>query len=98
VTTTYRIAPGALCEMLDDKAAIVNPDGTELITLNQVGSIIWQTLAAHPGSDIHRLVEAVQELGGAPGHDAVELDAREFLDRLVLRGLVVADTGGPAPQ
>ena len=36
---------GVLAEVLDDRAMLVAPDGTELITLNPTGTAVWESLA-----------------------------------------------------
>jgi hypothetical protein len=91
---TYRTAEGALFEVLDGRAAIVNPEGTELVTLNQVGSLIWSALEQRPGSGVEYLVGEVVAATDAPIKSEVESDARKFLSQLVDRGLVIAEPDG----
>ena len=40
----YRRADGVLSEILEGRAMLVAPDGTELITLNPTGTAVWDAL------------------------------------------------------
>ena len=85
----YRRAEGVLAEVLDDRAMLVAPDGTELITLNPTGTAVWETLAdeSDPGALAAKLHEARPDVP----LDRLESDVRDFLTELEVAGLVVAE-------
>jgi hypothetical protein len=85
----YRRAEGVLAEVLDDRAMLVAPDGTELITLNPTGTAVWETLAdeGDPGALAAKLHEERPEVP----LDRLESDVRGFLTELEVAGLVVAE-------
>lgn len=85
--TTYRRAEGVLAEVLDGRAALVNPAGTELFTLNPVGSVVWGALDGEQGLDV--LVGAVISACGPVAQDVVAADVQRFLDELRTLGLIV---------
>ena len=39
-----RRSPDVTYEVVDDRAMLLDPSGRELITLNPVGSVVWETL------------------------------------------------------
>ena len=41
---SLRRSPDVTYEVVDDRAMLLDPSGKELITLNPVGSIVWETL------------------------------------------------------
>jgi hypothetical protein len=83
----YRRAEGVLAEVLDDRAMLVAPDGTELITLNPTGTAVWESLAdeGDPGALAARLHEQRPDVP----LDRLEADVRVFLTELEVAGLVV---------
>ena len=70
----------AYFEVVEDKAVIVDPAGTELLTLNQVGTIVWHLLdgqrdeASITGELAARFPEVPRE--------TLEADVRRFLSEL----------------
>jgi hypothetical protein len=84
----YRQAEGVLAEDLDGKAAIVDPEGKELITLNLVGSLVWNLLDGR--RDVDAVVSAVVEECAPVEHRTVEVDVRAFLAELTTLHLIVA--------
>lgn len=87
--TTYRRADGVLAEVLDDRAMLVAPDGTELITLNLTGTAVWETLADE--SDPAAVAAKLHEQRPDVALDRLEADVRAFLTELEAAGLVVAE-------
>lgn len=85
---TFTRAPGALTEHVEGKAMVVRPDGSELLTLNPVGTIVWDELAA--GADRAALVDAVARRFPAVERSRIERDVDAFLDQLLAAGLVVS--------
>ena len=85
----YRRADGVLSEVIGDRAALVNPDGTELLTLNPVGTLVWEALPDAGSVDelVARVTAACEEVPAAQ----VAGDVSAFLDELRRLGLVVAD-------
>jgi Coenzyme PQQ synthesis protein D (PqqD) len=86
---TYRRAEGVLSEILEGRAMLVAPDGTELITLNATGTAVWDALAdlGDPSAIAGRLHES------RPGVelDVLEADVRSFLTDLEASALVVSE-------
>jgi hypothetical protein len=80
----YRRADGVLSETLEDRAMLVAPDGTELITLNPTGTAVWDALE-HEG-DPHALAARLHEQ-----RPEVALDVLAFLEELQAAALVVAE-------
>ena len=83
----YRRAEGVLAEVLDDRAMLVAPDGTELITLNPTGPAVWETLADE--GDPAALAAKLHEQRPEVPLDRLEADVRDFLTELEVAGLVV---------
>ncbi len=82
----YRRAEGVLAEVLDGRAALVNPEGTELLTLNPVGSVVWEALEGEQSLD--GLVAAVSA-ACSPVPPGVVADVQRFVDELCSLGLVM---------
>ena len=87
--TTYRLADGVLAEILDDRAMLVAPDGTELITLNLTGTAVWESLA--DASDVAAVAARLHEQRPEVALDRLEADVQAFLTELEAAGLVVAE-------
>ena len=86
---SYRRAEGVLSEILEGRAMLVAPDGTELITLNATGTAVWDALGdlGDPSAIARRLHES------RPGVelDVLEADVRSFLTELEASALVVSE-------
>jgi hypothetical protein len=89
MTGVYRRADGVLSEVIGDKAALVNPEGTELLTLNPVGSIVWEALPE--AGKVEELVACVTAACENVPAAQVAADVSGFLDELQRLGLIVAD-------
>ena len=85
----YRRAEGVLAEILDDRAMLVAPDGTELITLNPTGTAVWETLADE--GDPSAVAVKLHEQRPDVAFELLESDVRTFLTELEVAGLVVAE-------
>jgi Coenzyme PQQ synthesis protein D (PqqD) len=85
----YHRAEGVLAEVLDDRAMLVAPDGSELITLNPTGTAVWETLAdeGEPAALAAKLHEQRPDVP----LDRLESDVRDFLTELEVAGLVVVE-------
>jgi Coenzyme PQQ synthesis protein D (PqqD) len=85
----YRRADGVLSEILDGRAMLVAPDGTELITLNPTGTAVWDALAdaGEPSAIAARLHDTRTDVS----LDVLEADVLAFLTELEEAALVVAE-------
>ena len=84
----YRRADGVLAEVIDGRAALVNPAGTELVTLNPTGTVVWEALAEPAELDhvVTSLVDACDDVDRA----VAAADAKALLDELAGLGLVLS--------
>jgi len=87
MTSIYRPADSVLSEQVDGRALLINATSDELITLNSVGSAIWQELLLGERT-VDELVGAVQERFPDAPADTVIDDVRVFLQSLHDAGLV----------
>lgn len=80
-------APNVIHEVIDERAMLVSPDGSELITLNPVGTMVWDLLGTpvEAGELAGRLLPRLEGVS----LDQLERDIREFLDSLNEQGLVL---------
>jgi hypothetical protein len=86
---TYAAAPGVMAEQVDGRTLLIDAASTELITLNQVGSLVWRALGSERVS-VDQLVDAVTSTFVDAPVDRVRADVQAFLDQLVEDGLVDA--------
>lgn len=75
--------------MSGDRAVLLDSNGTELITLNPVGSLVWNAIDGWTdrASLVTRLGEQFPEIPT----DQIVGDVEEFLDELRAAGLVLID-------
>ncbi len=86
-------APGTTAERFGDRTLVVDEAGTEVTTLNSVGSIVWWALDGQ--LDEAGLADVVLAQTTAADSDAVSADVAAFLTSLVAAGLAVpADAAG----
>jgi hypothetical protein len=83
---TLRPAPEVIYEVIDGRAMLVSPDGAELISLNAVGTMVWESLAtagdpARIAAELHPRFEGVSL-------DELQRDIADFLEELRQQGLV----------
>jgi hypothetical protein len=73
-------------EVVDGRAVLVDPTGSELITLNPVGSMIWAALEQPANADTltERLLPEFEDVT----HDQLHADIVEFLTELTQLGLL----------
>lgn len=45
----WQRAPRVVYEIVDGQAVVVDPDGTELLTLNPMGTLVWEELDGRRG-------------------------------------------------
>jgi hypothetical protein len=98
---TFRRTPGVIHDLLDDRPVLIDALGTELITLNHVGGLVWQSLDGTRDSTAVAAQVAERFQGVEPA--LITRDVELFLDELRRLGLVEetdspAQRGEPAPQ
>ena len=86
----YKRAAGVLEELVDGRRVLVTPEGDELLTLNESGSVIWDALA-EPG-DAKTIAGRVRDRFPVDA-DVLEADAAAFLAELTAATVVVEDSG-----
>jgi hypothetical protein len=84
-------SPAVIYEIVDGRAVLVDPDGTEIITLNAVGTLVWEALDGTRGAP--ELATTI-----APGLEGVTLpelehDIGEFLTEVEEAGLITPSVG-----
>ena len=87
-----RRAAGVNYEVIDGQAVVIDPDGRELVTLNDVGTMIWEHLDGQRG-----VTELVDELLGnfdGVSRKQFEADVIAYLDELREAGIVSPVDGG----
>jgi hypothetical protein len=84
---TPRRADDVSFEVIDGRAILVDPDGRELITLNAVGTLVWE--AADGQLDEAGLAGRLSSRFPAVPAAQIEADVRQFLGELRQLRLVV---------
>jgi Coenzyme PQQ synthesis protein D (PqqD) len=85
--STFRVTSGVLWEQVDVKVMLIDSASSELVTLNPVGSLVWQAMAAKPET-LSDLVEVV--VNAFPELDPAQAsaDVEAFLEELLRLGFV----------
>lgn len=90
----WQRSPRVVYEVVDGQAVLVDPGGTELLTLNAVGTLVWEELdgARDPAELAAALIEHFDGVTLAE----FERDITEFLAEVEAAGLVCPsdDTAG----
>lgn len=90
--TVVRRHSDASYRMIEGAALIVMPREAKLLTLNQVGSRVWELLEKQTAAQVARAIAEEFDVG----YDDALQDTLRFLAKLFERGMVVAETeGGP---
>ena len=78
-------------EVVDGRAVLVDPSGSELITLNPVGSMIWNALAepTDAAAITDRLLPEFEDVT----HEQLHADIVAFLNELTELGLLTTEAG-----
>jgi hypothetical protein len=84
----YRQSPEVVHESINGRSTLVDPSGQELITLNPVGSLVWEALGTP--MDHQELTRSIVERFPDVDAEQVANDVGEFIDELLDIGLVVA--------
>ena len=83
----WQRSPRVVYEVIDGRAVLVDPEGVELLTLNAVGTLVWEALdgARDPAALADDLVERFQGVT----RDDLERDIAAFLAELEAGALVL---------
>jgi hypothetical protein len=83
----YRRSSTVTWELVDERAVILDAEGSTLTTLNPIGTLIWRQLdePRDPAELSARLASRFPSVD----RSELESDARHFLDCLARDGLVV---------
>jgi hypothetical protein len=82
----WQRSPGVVYEVVDGQAVLVDPEGAELLTLNQVGTLVWEALDGRRGPD--ELATALLGRVSGVGADEFARDIADFLAEVEAAGLV----------
>ena len=85
--------PGVVSDVIEGKAVLVDAAGRELITLNSVGTIVWEALDGR--RDVAGLCDVVAARYPSTPRTQVETDVGSFLAEL--SGLGLVSESAPAP-
>ena len=82
----WQRSPRVVYEVVDGQAVLVDPEGVELVTLNPVGTLVWQELDGR--REAAELASALLgRLEGVTGPE-LERDVAEFLAELEMAALI----------
>jgi coenzyme PQQ biosynthesis protein PqqD len=87
-----RRAAGVSYEVVDGQAVVIDPEGRELITLNEVGTQVWEQLDGERG--VTEIVDALLGKFEGVSRDDFERDVRAFLDELREAEILAPDPPG----
>jgi coenzyme PQQ biosynthesis protein PqqD len=82
-------SPRVTYEVVDGQAVLLDPDGVELITLNAVGTLVWEELDGR--RDASELAQALADRFDGVTVEELERDVRTFLEEMVDARLVDTD-------
>jgi len=82
---TFDIADGVLWEVVDTKVMLIDRTSQELVTLNPVGSLVWQAMAEGPTSTAQLAKVLTDAFPGLDDERAIA-DVTAFVDELVKLG------------
>jgi hypothetical protein len=81
-----RRADHVIWEVTGTRAVLLDPDGSELITLNPVGTLVWEAIDGQSPDVIADLIHP--RLEGVT-REQLATDVRAFLDELEELGVIV---------
>jgi len=82
----WQRSPGVVYEVVDGQAVLVDPEGVELVTLNAVGTLVWEELdGEREAAELAAML--VERLEGVTLPE-LERDITEFLAEVDAVGLV----------
>lgn len=88
---TFRHAGGLTWDHVDDRVVVLDADGSSMITLNPVASMLWPEL--EPSASPEVLVRTLHDAFSDVSTEQLQQDVEAFLDELLGEGLIeVAET------
>ena len=81
-------AENVISRHVDQEAVLVSPEKGEVKVINQTGALIWENCDGH--TSVGQLVDLVCREYQVD-REAAEKDLVEFLDALIMRGLITLD-------
>jgi len=84
----FRRASGVIHEQLDGHAVLLDPDAVRMLTLNPVGTLVWELLD-HDRAGTELVALLLPEVRGVTV-EQLEADVASYLDELVALGVVLA--------
>jgi hypothetical protein len=85
---TVQRSPRVTYEVVEGRAVLLDPDGVELITLNEVGTLVWEELdGRRDAADLARAL--INRVDGVTLEE-LERDICTFLDEITEAHLVEA--------
>jgi hypothetical protein len=88
----FRRADEVLFETFEDRAVLLDSEGTELFTLNPVGTLVWQAL--DEPDDVSGLADRVLPQLQGVTRQQLQKDIETFLAEMKDLGLVVEEQTG----
>ena len=88
----WQRAPGVVYAVVAGQAVLVDPDGVELVTLNRVGTLVWEELDGTRGAG--DLAAALVDQFEGVALDVLERDIAQFIDELRVAALVAPSDAG----
>jgi len=86
--------PDVTYEVVDGRAMIVDPSGREILTLNPVGTLVWEALDG--ALDVDGLTDRLLPQLTGVTRDVLRRDVAAFVDELTTGGLIAESTPGPS--
>ena len=83
----FRRASGVIHEQLDGHAVLLDPDAVRMLTLNPVGTLVWELL--DDGRTSAELTTLLLPKVRGVTVEQLELDVRAFLEELIEAGVVI---------
>jgi hypothetical protein len=83
----FQRSPLVVYEVVDGQAVLVDPAGVELLTLNEVGTLVWEQLDGRRDAE-HLAADLVGIFSGVTAEELAR-DIAEFLAEVESAGLVV---------
>ena len=83
----FRRATGVMHEQLDGQAVLLDPDAVRLVTLNAVGTLVWELLEEERTQA--ELVAKLLPMVRGVTAETLDVDVAAFLEELVDVGVVV---------
>ena len=94
----FQRSPGVLHETVDEQTVLIDAEGTELITLNRVGSLVWGQLDGHCGASV--IADELAREFPSVQRERIRDDIERFLEELRRENLIAEvdraeDDAGP---